>query len=97
MKPRVAKKLALQRKQMLEEAQLSITEKQMDRFVGRDFNVLVEEKVEGEEGLWLGRLPCQAPDVDGSAVISCDGELKLGSLVKGRVINRAGFDLEVKA
>ncbi|MDR0313278.1 MAG: 30S ribosomal protein S12 methylthiotransferase RimO [Treponema sp.] len=96
MKPRVSKKLALQRKQLLEEAQVLITEKQMDRFVGRDFTVLVEEKVEGEEGLWLGRLPCQAPDIDGSAVISCDGELKLGSLVKGRVFNRAGFDLEVK-
>jgi ribosomal protein S12 methylthiotransferase len=96
MKPRVSKKLALQRKQMLEEAQVPITEKQMDRFEGRDFNVLVEEKVEGEEGLWLGRLPCQAPDVDGSTVISCDGELALGSLVKGRLFNRAGFDLEVK-
>jgi ribosomal protein S12 methylthiotransferase len=96
MKPRVAKKIAFQRKQILEENQVSITERQMDRFVGRDFNVLVEEKVEGEEGLWLGRLPCQAPEVDGSAVISCDGELELGSLVRGRVFNRAGFDLEVK-
>jgi ribosomal protein S12 methylthiotransferase len=96
MKPRVAKKIALERKQILEAAQVSVTEKQMDRFVGRDFKVLVEERVEGEEGLWLGRLPCQAPDVDGSTVINCDGELELGSLVKGRVFSRAGFDLEVK-
>jgi ribosomal protein S12 methylthiotransferase len=95
MKPRVAKKTALERKQILEENQASITEKQMDRFVGRDFNVLVEEKVEGEE-LWLGRLPSQAPEVDGSAVITSDRELMPGSLVKGRIFSRAGFDLEVK-
>ena len=96
MKHRPAKKLALERKRILEEQQISITEKQMDRFVGRSFDVLVEEKVEGEDGLWLGRLPFQAPEIEGSAVISSDKVLVLGTFTEGRIFARAGMDLEVR-
>jgi ribosomal protein S12 methylthiotransferase len=96
MKKRVAKKIAAERKSIIEEKQIPISEKQMDRFTGREFTCLVEEKVEGEEGLWLGRIPCQAPDVDGSTVISSDRELIPGTFVKGRVFARAGIDLELK-
>jgi ribosomal protein S12 methylthiotransferase len=97
MKNRVAKKIAANRKSIIEENQIHISEIQMDRFVGRDSICLVEEKVEGEEGLYLGRLPCQAPDVDGSTVISANMELVPGTFVKGRVFARAGIDLELKA
>jgi ribosomal protein S12 methylthiotransferase len=96
MKGRVAKKTALERKRALEERQIPITEGQMDRFVGLGFETLVEEKIEGEDGLYLGRLPCQAPEVDGSAVITSARELVPGALVRGRVFARAGFDLEVR-
>jgi len=96
MKPRVSKKEALQRKTVIEQRQIPISEKQMDRFVGQDLDVLVEEKVEGEDGLWLGRLFCQAPEVDGSTVISSGRDLKPGILVRGRINARRGFDLEVR-
>jgi ribosomal protein S12 methylthiotransferase len=96
MKGRAAKKTALERKRALEERQIPITEGQMDRFVGLGFETLVEEKIEGEDGLYLGRLPCQAPEVDGSAVITSARELVPGALVRGRVFARAGFDLEVR-
>jgi ribosomal protein S12 methylthiotransferase len=96
MKRRVAKKTAAERKRIIEELQTPISETQMDRFVKKEFDVLVEEKVEGEDGLYLGRLPCQAPDVDGAAVISGPRELEPGTLVPCRVFARAGFDLEVK-
>ena len=96
MKGRVGKKSANERKKILEERQIPITEKQMDRFIHRDFDVLVEEKIEGEEGLYLGRLPCQAPDIDGSAVISSDKDLEIGALVQCRVFARSGLDLEVR-
>lgn len=95
MKNRVSKKLAAERKRMVEERQISITEKQMDRFVGREFDVLVEEAVDEEDGLYLGRLFCQAPEVDGAAVINSDRNLAPGAFVRGRVTGRAGFDLEV--
>jgi ribosomal protein S12 methylthiotransferase len=95
MKPGVPKKLAAERKRIVEERQTGISEKQMDRFVGRDLDALVEEAVDAEDGLYLGRLYCQAPEVDGAAVISGDHPLTPGSMVRGRVTGRAGFDLEL--
>ena len=107
MKGRVSKKTSSERKQLIEERQVAITEKQMERFIGRTFDVLVEEKFDplspsaGDEpqeepALYLGRLPGQAPEVDGAAVISSLQPLKLGVIVPCRVIARAGFDLEVQ-
>jgi ribosomal protein S12 methylthiotransferase len=96
MKGRVPKALAAERKRLLEERQIPITEKRMDRFVGRTMDVLVEDAVSGEEGLYLGRLFCQAPEVDGAAVIRSGLPLSPGDRVSGRIFGRAGFDLELK-
>ena len=103
MKGRVAKKTAAERKRLLEKKQVPITEKQMDRFIGRAIDVLVEEKFEpiagsgSDEGeLYLGRLPFQAPEVDSAAVILSPQPLELGAMVPCRVIARRGFDMEVK-
>ena len=104
MKGRVAKKTVAERKHLIEETQVSITERQMDRFIGRSLEVLVEEKFDPphanngsseESTLYLGRLPCQAPEVDGSTVIVSPSPLVLGAIVPCRVTARAGFDLEV--
>jgi ribosomal protein S12 methylthiotransferase len=93
MKGRVSKRTAEERKKIIEARQIPITESRMDRFVGRTMEVLVEEPVKGEE-LFLGRLYCQAPEVDGAAVIHARGNLTPGTLVRARVFARAGFDLE---
>jgi ribosomal protein S12 methylthiotransferase len=95
MHKRVPKSIAAQRKNNIEERQIPITEERMNRFVGRNCTILVEEALDKEEGLYLGRLPCQAPEVDGAAVISADMELRPGNFVHGRVFARSGFDLEV--
>jgi ribosomal protein S12 methylthiotransferase len=95
MKGRVSKRLAEERKQLIEERQIPITWERVDRFVGRTAEVLVEENIDGEEGLYLGRLSCQAPEVDGAAVIRAGGPLEPGTFVRGRIAARAGFDLEV--
>jgi ribosomal protein S12 methylthiotransferase len=122
---KVGKRIAAGRRAFIEEAQIPITEKRMDRFVGRRLNVLVEESFDAPPesensanpsgafgpGLYLGRLFCQAPEVDGAAVIrrapvsgkaargaafKADAVLKAGDLVPCRVLRRAGFDLEVE-
>ncbi|MDR1636546.1 MAG: MiaB/RimO family radical SAM methylthiotransferase, partial [Treponema sp.] len=95
MKGRVAKKTARERKRIVEERQVPISGEGMERFVGREMDALVEEALDPGEGLYLGRLYCQAPEVDGAAVISAQRPLEPGSLVRGRVTGRAGFDLEV--
>jgi ribosomal protein S12 methylthiotransferase len=94
MKGRVPKKTAAERKKIVEERQTVISERRMEAFVGRETDVLVEEQIDGEEGLYLGRLPCQAPEIDGAAVISSTRELLPGSLLPARIFARAGLDLE---
>jgi ribosomal protein S12 methylthiotransferase len=111
MKDRVDKKTAAARKARIEETQLAITEDGMNRFIGRDMDVLVEEILEAPRGrmpvsapceaasatLYLGRLYCQAPEVDGAAVIHASAPLVPGSFVPCRVFAKPGFDLEVLA
>ena len=118
MKGRVSKKVAAQRKALVEERQIPITEERMNRFVGRTMDVLVEEaftetptappvrsasasRDTPPAGLWLGRLFCQAPEVDGASVIrqapqSGGTPPRPGSLIRGIVRARTGFDLEVE-
>lgn len=113
MKGQVSKKTAAGRKRIVEDRQIPITEKSMDRFIGQNLEVLIEEQFTGLEGeaetaggenIWLGRLYCHAPEVDGTAVITAgndvrsapDSELKTGAIVFCKAIARRGFDIEVR-
>ena len=106
MKGRISAKTAKERKQIIEERQIPITEKNMDRFVNQNMDVLAEEQIaasetdtEENETLWLGRLYCQAPDIDGAAVIvkskASETNPQVGDFTKCKVAARRGFDLEV--
>jgi ribosomal protein S12 methylthiotransferase len=98
MKGRVTKKIAARRQREIEERQIPITENNMNRFVGQNLDVLLEEEFTGDD-LWLGRLYCHAPEVDGAAVVTGTAgcaELKAGSIIPCKVIARRGFDLEVR-
>jgi len=101
MKGQVPKKKAAIRKQIIEERQIPITEKNMERFTGLTLDVLIEEHIDSEsaeENFWLGRLYCQAPDIDGATVIAGAAEInpQLGDIVTCKVIARRGFDLEAR-
>jgi ribosomal protein S12 methylthiotransferase len=95
-KGRPSKKTARERKRILETRQIRITEKRMSRFTGRLMTALVEEQVDGEAGLYIGRLFCHAPEVDGSLVIESAAALLPGTFVKGLVTGQAGFDLKLR-
>ncbi|MDR3325020.1 MAG: 30S ribosomal protein S12 methylthiotransferase RimO [Spirochaetaceae bacterium] len=98
-KKRPAKKRAAERKTRLEEAQIPISGQRLDRFIGAQLDVLVEEKIEGEgeENLFLGRAYLNAPDVDGAIVVESSGELHTGALVSAQITARADFDLQAEA
>jgi ribosomal protein S12 methylthiotransferase len=123
MKGRIPSKTAVMRKQIIEERQIVITEKNMERFVGQHTEVLIEEQFTEDaaaakdpnpacgESFWLGRLYCQAPDIDGATVIisgsknqpddlfgTYPGEEnpQVGTFAKCRVAARHGFDLEAR-
>jgi ribosomal protein S12 methylthiotransferase len=105
MPGQVPKKTAARRKTLIEERQVQITEKNMDRFTGLTLDALIEEPLKTEkrfkrkkppapeEPLWLGRLYCQAPEVDGVTLITGAGNLKPGDVVPCKITSRRGFDL----
>ena len=76
----------------LEEVQTPITEKHLERFVGKTYRALVEEKIEGED-LAIGRIYSQAPDVDGLTVIM-GRDMKPGDTVMVGIRAVRGVDLE---
>jgi ribosomal protein S12 methylthiotransferase len=96
MRGRVPKKTVEARRKEVEEAQERITREKLGRFVGRELEILVEERVERaseeEERLSLGRAWNQAPDVDGLTVLR--GEFAPGVMVKARVLAVNGVDFD---
>ncbi len=79
-------------KRKLELRQLKITESRMDRFVGTDMDVLIEERIK-EEPISLGRAYLHAAEVDGSVVVLSDKPAP-GTVVRCRITRRNGIDLE---
>jgi len=92
MAPRVNARTASARRRALEQAQLPISEARLERWVGRELDVLIEEPVRGE-ALALGRAWLQAPEVDGLVVVKAGG-LEAGRRVRVRIDRRNGLDLE---
>ncbi len=76
----------------LESIQEEITARRLRRFVGHEYDVLIEEKVEGED-LAIGRIYAQAPDVDGLTVVM-GRNMKEGDIVRAGITNVRGIDLE---
>lgn len=72
--------------------QQSITAARLERFVGSELDVFIEEPIEGEE-LFFGRIYAQAPEVDGLTVVHAD-KAEPGSFVRCRIAKVNGIDLE---
>ncbi len=89
---RFSQPIASKFKRKLELAQTKITESQMDRFVGLDLDILIEEKVEAES-MFLGRAYIHAAEVDGSVVVLTDKAVP-GEFLECRITGRNGIDLE---
>ena len=89
---KISEKKAQKRKTILEQNQTLISQKILDTFLGREVDVLIEEKV-GEEELYLGRAYFQAPEVDGLIVVHSN-TIRPGDVVAVKIIKRNGMDLE---
>ena len=102
MKGRVPARKAQARAAHLEELQSAITAQRLERYVGQELDILVEEVISAEEeGLAIGRAWFQAPEVDGSVVIRYDLDDKAaleavvpGSVVRVKVLASTGVDLD---
>ena len=77
----------------LQDLQTEISEKRLEQFIGREFDILTEERIE-ETGIILGRAYFNAPDVDGVVIVHDDGMYAPGEVVKCRIVKRNNIDLE---
>ena len=80
------------RKKQIEARQLNIMSEQLDRFVGRELDVLIEERIEGE-ALVLGRAYFQAPEVDSMVVVRAPRAAP-GDVLRCSLTKRNGIDFE---
>ena len=79
-------------KPKLEGLQERITTERLERWVGREFDVLIEEIIPHED-LLIGRIPMQAPEVDGLTVVLSETGSP-GDLIRCRITRTVGIDLE---
>ena len=90
---RVKKALTYQKK--INKLTTSITTKKLERFIGQEIDVLIEELVEQEE-MAIGRTYYQAPEVDGLTVVM-GKNLIPGEYIRCGIKKVNGIDLEAIA
>ena len=93
MKDQVPKAIAEKRLHEVESRQTPGTARALDAQVGRTLDILVEERVDGED-MSIGRAYLHAPDVDGLVVVR--RSLPPGEWVRARITRRNGVDLEAE-
>ncbi len=90
--PGAPRRVKEQRRRRLMKAQERISRERYRRLRGREVVALVEGPSPESELLLQGRLPQQAPEVDGRVLFS-DGEARPGDLVRAVVRRSYAFDL----
>lgn len=111
MKNRVPQKIAKKRAEKLEEMQSKITSQKLQKYVGQELKILIEEVILQEtqysesetEGLAIGRTWFQAPEVDGCVVVRYENDIlaekkyiKSGNVILAKVLCVNGIDLEAR-
>jgi ribosomal protein S12 methylthiotransferase len=78
------------------EVQRSISAERLERFVGREVDVLVDA-LEQEDGVTAGRVQWQADDVDGVTYLERGGWAQPGDFVRARIIASEDYDFQAAA
>lgn len=98
MKKQVAKKTAKERAAVLQAEQEKITAVRLKMRVGKEYDVLIEELL---DGFAIGRAWFQAPEVDGNFVVQLDSDegkkaesVQAGALVRVKALAVSGVDID---
>jgi ribosomal protein S12 methylthiotransferase len=91
MKGHVKESEKEKRLNMLLDFSEKISERRLSRFAGKREKVLIEEKVENEDRLYIGRSWAQAPEIDGLSVIDI-GDAEVGKFVEVEIKRINGKD-----
>jgi ribosomal protein S12 methylthiotransferase len=62
--------------------------------IGRKLDVILDQPVEGERNVWVGRSEADAPDVDGLVFVTGDRQkLRSGDIVPVEIVATQEYDL----
>lgn len=86
----VSRRTALARKDRIMTLQTDISRNRLETYIGKRIEVLIESQIEA--GLWEGRAWFQAPEVDGSVIVTA-GDLTVGKRVSIQVSDSLEYDL----
>ena len=91
-KPRISKRKKLILREKLMKVAIEVSEERLNRFVGRDIDVLIERI---DNNKLIGRSIYDAPEVDGYVEIYNDNnnDVKIGDIVKVNITHSTEFDL----
>jgi ribosomal protein S12 methylthiotransferase len=78
------------------EVQRSISAERLERFVGREVDVLVDT-LDVEDGIKAGRVQWQADDVDGVTYLERGGWAQPGDFVRARITASEDYDFQAAA
>ncbi len=89
----VPEKIKKERLDILMREQREIAKAVEARFLGERLKVLIDEKQNGTEGVYLGRSEFDAPEVDGLVYVHSSKKLKPGDFVEVTVTDSYEYDL----
>jgi len=74
------------------EVQKDISWEILKGYIGKEMEVLIDEKISDKDYTFLGRTKYDAPEVDGGVIIK-DKNLKPGDLIRAKIIDTWEYDL----
>ncbi len=95
LSPKVPEKIKRARLRKLYAVQKRVSRRKLARLRGQTVSLIVDGVHPETELLLLGRLPSQAPEVDGSVIITA-GYAPVGSIVEATITRTRDYDLEAE-
>lgn len=81
-----------QRRDLILEIQMHISQEKMMSYVGKTLEVLIEETVPGE-AIYIGRTQYDAPEIDGVVYVHTSAQLAIGNFVSVLITDAMEYDL----
>ncbi|MDO8489377.1 MAG: TRAM domain-containing protein, partial [Candidatus Omnitrophota bacterium] len=89
-KGQISQALKQERFDIIMSAQQEIASELNKRFLGKNIDVLIEEK---QDGVYVGRSQADAPEVDGVVYVKSKKILKPGEFVRTKITDTLEYDL----
>ena len=74
--------------------QQAISREHNEAQIGRTLSVILDQPVENEDNVWIGRSVADAPDIDGVVYITGNEQpLQAGQIIRAEIVAAKEYDL----